>query len=80
MKAVFVLAAALLSMASAASAADKVEYLNSGKVVPKTLPFSEAVRVGDTLHLSGQVALAPGTITFLHAAHSAPLALRLARR
>jgi reactive intermediate/imine deaminase len=39
-----------------------VEYLNSGKVLPTNLPFSEAVRVGDTLYLSGQVGIAPGTL------------------
>jgi 2-iminobutanoate/2-iminopropanoate deaminase len=39
-----------------------VEFLNSGKVVPTTLPFSEAVRVGDTLYLSGQVGIKPGTM------------------
>jgi reactive intermediate/imine deaminase len=39
-----------------------VEFLNSGKVVPTTLPFSEAVRVGDTLYLSGQIGVRPGTL------------------
>ena len=39
-----------------------VEFLNSGKVVPNTLPFSEAVRAGDTLYLSGQVGIKPGTM------------------
>lgn len=55
---------ALLAVASTATAADrsKIEYLNSGKVVPATLPFSEAVRVGDTLYLSGQVGIKPGTM------------------
>lgn len=45
-------------------------YLNSGKVLPSTLPFSEAVKVGPTLYLSGQIGnlpgglkLAPGGIT-----------------
>jgi 2-iminobutanoate/2-iminopropanoate deaminase len=40
----------------------EIEFLNSGKVVPKSLPFSEAVRVGDTLYLSGQVGIKPGTL------------------
>lgn len=31
------------------------EFLNSGQVVPTTLPFSEAVRAGDTLYLSGHI-------------------------
>jgi reactive intermediate/imine deaminase len=39
-----------------------VEFLNSGKVLPTNLPFSEAVRVGDTLYLSGQIGLVPGTM------------------
>jgi reactive intermediate/imine deaminase len=50
--------------AHAASAApnDAVEYLNSGKVLPTTLPFSEAVRVGNTLYLSGQIGNVPGSV------------------
>ena len=39
-----------------------IEFLNSGKVVPANLPFSEAVRVGNTLYLSGQVGIKPGTM------------------
>lgn len=39
-----------------------IEFLNSGKVVPANLPFSEAVRVGNTLYLSGQVGIKPGTL------------------
>jgi len=39
-----------------------VEFLNSGKVVPTGLPFSEAVRVDNTLYLSGQVGVEPGTL------------------
>ena len=34
-----------------------VEFLNSGKIMPATLPFSEAVRVGNTLYLSGQIGI-----------------------
>ena len=37
-----------------------VRYLNSGKVVPPNLPFSEAVRVGNVLYLSGQIGIIPG--------------------
>lgn len=43
----------------------KPEYLNSGKVLPATLPFSEAVRVGNTLYLSGQIGVQPGTLTLV---------------
>ena len=38
------------------------EFLNSGKVLPKNLPFSEAVRHGNTLYLSGQVGIVPGSM------------------
>lgn len=38
----------------------KVEFLNS-KMLPKGLPFSEAVKVGHTLYLSGQIGIVPGT-------------------
>ncbi len=38
------------------------EFLSSGKVLPSDLPFSEAVRVGDTLYLSGQIGVVPGTM------------------
>jgi len=37
------------------------EFLNSGKVLHGQFPFSEAVKVGDTLYLSGQVGLVPTT-------------------
>ena len=40
-----------------------VEHLNSGRVLPAHLPFSEAVRVGDTIFLSGQMGIVPGTMT-----------------
>ena len=39
-----------------------VQFLNSGKVVPTDLPFSEAVRVDNTLYLSGQIGIVPGTL------------------
>ena len=50
------------ALGTGASSAAKVEYLNSGKVLPPGLPFSEAVRVGDTLYLSGQIGVRPGTL------------------
>jgi reactive intermediate/imine deaminase len=37
-----------------------VQFLNSGKVLPASLPFSEAVRVGNTVYLSGQMGIVPG--------------------
>jgi 2-iminobutanoate/2-iminopropanoate deaminase len=41
---------------------ERIERLHSGKVLPRTLPFSEAVRHGDTLYLSGQMGIEPGTL------------------
>lgn len=55
------LAAVLFIVGSPAQAAP-VEYLNSGKVLPTGLPFSEAVRHGDTLYLSGQIGVMPGSL------------------
>ncbi len=38
-----------------------VEFLNPGTILPSGLPFSEAVRVDNTLYLSGMVGVKPGT-------------------
>lgn len=59
-----VLAAALWLTGGAPALAEppQVEHLNSGKVLPADLPFSEAVRVGDALYLSGQIGIEPGTL------------------
>lgn len=40
----------------------EVEYLNSGAVLPTDLPFSEAVRVGEMLYLSGMIGVEPRTL------------------
>jgi len=45
-----------------AAETDSIEFLNSGKVLPANLPFSEIVRVGKTLYLSGQIGNVPGTL------------------
>lgn len=50
---------ACLAMAQEPSQA---EFLNSGKVYPAGVPLSEAVRVGNTLYLSGQIGIQPGTL------------------
>lgn len=55
-----ILLTALILSTAAALAAD-VEYLNSPAIESLGLPFSEAVRVGDTLYLSGQLGNKPGT-------------------
>jgi reactive intermediate/imine deaminase len=49
---------------STAIAADRpiVEHLNSGKVYPTNVPLSEAVKVDDTLYLSGQIGVKPGKL------------------
>ena len=58
------LTSACLCIAGGVFAADSapIEYYISGSVLPTTLPFSEAVRVGNTVYLSGQVGIAPGTM------------------
>ncbi len=65
MKKALMLVAVLGSLTSAgqtyAAGHEGIEYLNSGKVLPTNLPFSEAVRVGNTVYLSGQIGLVPGT-------------------
>ncbi len=38
----------------------EVEFLNGSGVMPDELPISEAVRIGDTYYLSGQVGVVPG--------------------
>lgn len=53
---------AAASLAALAACATPPQYLNSGKVLPTTLPFSEAVKVGNTLILSGQIGNLPGTL------------------
>lgn len=58
------LALALLVPAAGAPAQERppeVEFLDAGTVLPSDLPFSEAVRVGGTLYLSGMVGVVPGT-------------------
>lgn len=39
-----------------------VQHLNSAAFARTGLPFSEIVRVGDMLHLSGQMGTEPGTL------------------
>lgn len=59
------LAAALLGGAAAMVIAGNpapVRYFNTGVALPAGLPFSEAVQVGDTLYLSGQIGIVPGKL------------------
>lgn len=57
------LAASLLFCAAAfAKAPASPEFLNSGKVYPAGVPLAEAVRIDNTLLLSGQIGIQPGTL------------------
>jgi len=60
-----VVAGAICFVALCARESVAVEFLNSGKVLPAGLPFSEAVRVGNTVYLSGQVGIVPGTMKII---------------
>lgn len=62
---VVVTALALSSIALAAQAEDAKrapQYYAMPKLDGRALPFSEAVRAGDTLYLSGQIGNLPGTL------------------
>ena len=52
---------ALGSLALGCGYAQGAEYLISEQAKTLNLPFSEAVRVGDMLYLSGQLGILPGT-------------------
>lgn len=42
-----------------------IEFLNDSGLMPDGVPFSEAVRVGNTYYLSGQVGLVPGKLALV---------------
>ena len=44
---------------------DEPVFLNSQKILPSGLPLSEAVKVGDTLYLSGQIGIIPGSLDLI---------------
>ena len=46
--------------AATAFAGEKVQYYSFPENKNANLPFSDAVKVGDTLYLSGQIGIAPG--------------------
>lgn len=50
--------ACILALASPLRA--EVEFLNASGAMPEGVPFSEAVRVGNTYYLSGQIGVIPG--------------------
>jgi reactive intermediate/imine deaminase len=51
-----------LAVGAASAQQPTVQYLDSGKVYPAGFPLAEAVRVGGTLYLSGQIGIQPGTL------------------
>lgn len=57
--------ALVVAMTTPPVSAVEVEYKNSAGVLPSGLPFSEAVRVGDTLYLSGQLGARPGELSLV---------------
>jgi 2-iminobutanoate/2-iminopropanoate deaminase len=70
MKAILFAFTGLIVAVIPADAADKAkpaaaEYLSSEQTLKANLPFSEAVRVGNTLYLSGVIGFAPGTRTLV---------------
>jgi 2-iminobutanoate/2-iminopropanoate deaminase len=50
------------AMAATAASAAPPEYFGRPTLGPNPLPFSDAVRVGDTLYLSGQLGLVDGKV------------------
>lgn len=52
----------LLSLSALAKPPASPEFLNSGKVYPAGVPLAEAVRIDNTLLLSGQIGIQPGTL------------------
>ncbi|MFL6700422.1 MAG: RidA family protein [Vitreoscilla sp.] len=43
----------------------RIERFNSGRVLPPSLPFSEATAVGSLVFLSGQLGNVPGTLALV---------------
>lgn len=52
----------MIALTSTAARASEVEFLSAPDTETLGLPFSEAVRVGDMLYLSGQVGNRPGEL------------------
>jgi reactive intermediate/imine deaminase len=63
--AIAVLLFPLIQLPARAGQPPPVSYLNASGILPKGLPFSEAVRVGDLIFLSGQVGIVPGQLTLV---------------
>jgi len=58
-------ALAVVAVCACSAVSRGPERMNSGAVLPAGLPFSEAVRSGDTVYLSGQIGVTPGTSTLV---------------
>jgi reactive intermediate/imine deaminase len=43
----------------------EIERFNSGRVLPRAVPFSEGTAIGGLLFLSGQLGNVPGTLTLV---------------
>ncbi|AAV90571.1 RidA (reactive intermediate/imine deaminase A) family protein [Zymomonas mobilis subsp. mobilis ZM4 = ATCC 31821] len=61
MKSVSALIAGVLAILGVSPVSAEPQFLNSGKVLKGDFPFSEAVKVGNTIYLSGQVGIVPAT-------------------
>lgn len=63
------MAAAVILLAPGAAVAQDaspgVEYIRSAETAALGLPFSDAVRVGNVLYLSGMVGIQPGTLALV---------------
>lgn len=62
---VFAYACIVQTSAAMTTNVESIQYLNSGKILPMGLPFSEAVRVDNTLYLSGQLGILPSTLKLI---------------
>jgi 2-iminobutanoate/2-iminopropanoate deaminase len=56
---------AVVGTLGCASTASTPEFFPAPDPALRALPFSEAVAVGNTLYLSGQIGVAPGTLTLV---------------
>jgi len=54
---------AFAQVSKSAATRDNPEYFPVPRTAGATLPFSEAVKVGDLLYVSGQIGNMPGTLT-----------------
>ncbi len=59
------LATLAVTNSSYADGSARIVFLNTDSVFPKDLPFSEGVRVGNMIFLSGQIGITPGTLTLV---------------